>query len=515
MSLDIPELNFRDLFIFDLANNHQGSVEHGKKIIKEVGAVAKKHGVKAAFKFQFRQLDSFIHPEHINNLDNKHISRFSSTRLSNEDFKKLLDEVNNLGFYSMCTPFDEDSIEKIIEMNFDFIKVASCSAKDWPLLEKISDSCMPVVVSTGGLELKQVDNIVSFFEHKGRKIALMHCVSIYPIPRKEFYLSQIDTFKNRYPSLTIGWSTHESPEQSSPVIAAVAKGAEIFERHVGVETKEIKLNKYSSTPAQVDKWIESYLIAKDICGKENFRPIPKEEKASLDSLRRGIYLKKNIKKGDVLKSKDIFFAIPYHENQLSSGDWTSGIIAKKDYKSMEPCLTKDFKFPESPDWLILKTAIHEVKALLNKAKIVLNSDFDIEFSHHYGMKNFHKVGALIIGCINREYCKKIIVQLPGQKHPSHFHRRKEETFQVLYGVLETIVDGHRKTLHPGEMQLVQPGVWHSFWTDTGCVFEEVSSTHYNDDSVYNDRRINSLQRDQRKTVVDHWGRFQVIDKNKI
>ena len=47
-------------------------------------------------------------------------------------------------------------------------------------------------------------------------------------------------------------------------------------------------------------------------------------------------------------------------------------------------------------------------ALLNKAKVALNSDFDIEFSHHYGMKNFNKVGALIIGCINREYCKKII-----------------------------------------------------------------------------------------------------------
>ena len=42
---------------------------------------------------------------------------------------------------------------------------------------------------------------------------------------------------------------------------------------------------------------------------------------------------------------------------------------------------------------------------LNKSKIVLNTQFDIEFSHHYGVKRFRKVGATIINCINREYCK--------------------------------------------------------------------------------------------------------------
>ena len=116
---------------------------------------------------------------------------------------------------------------------------------------------------------------------------------------------------------------------------------------------------------------------------------------------------------------------------------------------------------------------------------------------------------MLISCINREYCKKILVQLPGQKHPQHFHKLKEETFQVLYGQLHVSVDGHTRTLHPGEIYLVMPGVWHSFWTDHGCVFEEVSTTHYSNDSVYKDAKINKLQRHERKTVVDHWGRFQL------
>ena len=70
------------------------------------------------------------------------------------------------------------------------------------------------------------------------------------------------------------------------------------------------------------------------------------------------------------------------------------------------------------------------------------------------------------------------------------------------------LDGHQRTLRPGETCLIQPGVWHSFWSPSGCIFEEISTTHYNDDSFYADKRINDMDRSQRKTVLDNWGRFQ-------
>ena len=133
----------------------------------------------------------------------------------------------------------------------------------------------------------------------------------------------------------------------------------------------------------------------------------------------------------------------------------------------------------------------------------------MEISHHKGKRNFSKVGTTIINCINREYCKKILVQLPGQNHPLHYHPRKEETFQVLYGQLNMISDNHKYTLNPGETLTVLPGVWHSFGSKGGCVFEEISSTHFDDDSVYKDKEIRKLKRKDRKTIVDHWGRFQI------
>ncbi len=502
--------DFNDMFVFDLANNHQGSVDHAIDIIKEVGAVARKHKVRGVFKFQFRQMDSFIHKAHKNNSDNKHIPRFLATRLTTDQYKKLLSAVRDADMLAMCTPFDEESVDLITDMGFDLIKVASCSATDWPLLEKVAESGLPVVFSTGGLALSKIDDLVSFFDHRGCDYAIMHCVSIYPIPEDKFQLSQIEVFRQRYRNRVIGWSTHEDPDATLPIQIAVSKGARIFERHVGKETDEITLNAYSSTPDQLDRWIAAYHTAIKLCGS-TVRTPNTEEIDSINSLRRGVFAKKPIKSGQKIDRDMVYFAMPYQEGQLQSGTWKDNIIAHSTVAEDQPLMLENLEIPHNPEHHILKQAIHEVKALLNEARIPLNSEFEVEYSHHYGMENFYKYGAVIINCINREYCKKIIVQLPGQKHPFHFHKLKEETFQILHGELHTIVDGYERLLRPGETSLVMPGVWHSFWTETGCVFEEVSTTHYNNDSVYKDKKIAAMERSQRKTVVDHWGRFQLSE----
>ncbi len=506
------DFDFQDLFVLDLANNHQGSVDHGLNIIQSMAEVVKKHSVKAAIKFQFRQLDTFIHPSHQTESELKYIQRFQSTRLDTPQFQTLLNEVWANGLLAMCTPFDEESVNIAVDMGFNVLKVASCSAKDWPLLEEIANAGPPVVCSTGGLTLEDIDNVVSFFQHRAVQFALMHCVSIYPTPDENLALHQIQTLRNRYPQIPIGWSTHENPEDTIPVQLAVALGAQLFERHIGVETADIKLNAYSSTPEKVDRWLEAHSRAKILCGPKARPPVTEVEQASLDGLRRGVFAKRPIKKGKPITRDAIFFAMPYVEGQLESGKWREGYSALQDILPDQPIMADTVDIDINQGIITLKQAVHEIKALLNEAKIQLGSDFKVEYSHHYGLENFRKTGAAIIECINREYCKKLVVQLPGQRHPSHYHARKEETFQVLYGVLHVNTDGYGRILHPGETLLIQPGVWHSFWTEQGVIFEEVSTTHYNNDSFYADKRINKLARSERKTIVDHWGRFQISRK---
>jgi N-acetylneuraminate synthase len=501
--------DFKDLFVLDMANNHQGSLQHGRRIIRETAAAAKQAGVRAAMKFQFRQLDTFIHPSHQEGSDLKYVQRFLATRLKQDEFKLMLDDVRSQGLTSICTPFDEESVDIIVRMGFDVLKVASCSAKDWPLLEEIANAGRPVIFSTGGLCIEDIDNLTSFLQHRGVEFAIMHCVSIYPTPDDRMSLYQIRALKDRYPDICVGWSTHESPEDTVPIQVAVALGADLFERHVGVDTEEIKLNAYSSTPEQLAAWFEAHARAKTLCGPAQRPPASAEEQDAIDGLRRGVYAKRPIRKGVPIDRRHVYFAMPYEDGQLESGQWRPGIVARDDFAADMPITSADVEIPHDSDVQIIKSAVHEVKAMLNEARIHLSTDFAVEYSHHYGIRNFRKTGAVIIECINREYCKKLVVQLPGQEHPSHYHARKEETFQVLYGVLLSKIDGRIRELYPGDTVLVQPGVWHSFWTDTGVIFEEVSTTNYNDDSFYEDKRINKMKRSERKTTVDNWGRFQL------
>jgi len=505
--------DFRNLFVLDLANNHQGSVEHGKKIIQAMSEVCNKHGVRAAIKFQFRQLDTFIHPDHQQGSELKYIQRFQSTRMEREQFEILLEEVWSRGQLAACTPFDEESVGVIEDMGFDIIKVASCSAKDWPLLEEIANSGKPVICSTGGLTTEDIDNVVSFFQHRAVHFALMHCVSIYPTPDEKLALNQIRTMRERYPNVVIGWSTHEDPSDTVPVGMALALGASMFERHVGVPTDEIQLNAYSSNPEQLNNWLAAHARARVMLGPLERPPVSAAEQAAIDGLRRGVYAKETLAPGTELTRDQVFFAMPYNDGQLESGRFTSGIEVRQEIPAGGVIAETAIAIPEDEDVQIIKSAVHEVKAMLNEARIHLGPDFVVEYSHHYGIPNFRTVGAVIIECINREYCKKLVVQLPHQRHPSHYHARKEETFQILYGKLLSQIDGHVRELHPGDTVLVQPGVWHSFWTeDSGVIFEEVSTTHYNNDSFYEDKQINKLKRSERKTVVDNWGRFQLSAK---
>ena len=497
--------DFKNLFVLDMANNHQGDLKHALSIINETSKITNNEKIKAAIKLQFRDLETFIHEDFINDDKNKNIKRFLSTKLSWDDYKKIKDEISKSGLLSMCTPFDENSVDKIVEFKFDLIKIASCSADDWPLLEKVSETGMPTIISTGGLAINEIDKVVSFFEHKGTEFALMHCVSIYPMPSNKSDLAFIKTLKERYSNITIGWSTHEDPDDLNIIKIAHTIGARIYERHIGIETKNYKLNKYSSNPIQLRNWIQSLKTTTQSIGNR-LKSIDKEESEALHNLKRGVYLKKDLKSGTTLSRKDVFFAIPLQKNNIEAGSWNSDIRINQDLRKNQPLLKShciNFKKNKS----IIKESIYEIKAILNQAKIKLNPEFEVEFSHHYGVDKFNKFGATIINCINREYCKKILVQTSGQRHPPHYHKKKEETFHLLYGDLEIAIDGKIRSLDPGETCLVLPGVWHSFKTINGAVIEEISTTHYKNDSVYKDPRINSQTLSERKTIVPNWGRY--------
>ena len=500
--------DFNRLFIFEMANNHQGLREHGFKIINAMADIAQKRGVRAAMKLQFRDLDTFIHPSHRDSKENKHIPRFMQTRLSEEEFGTLVAETKRRGLISICTPFDEPSVDKIERLEIEVIKIGSCSAHDWPLLERVAETGKPVICSTGGLSIKDIDKIVSFFEKRAVHFAMMHCVAQYPTANGKLHLNQIETMRKRYPGVTIGFSTHEEPGNLNAVRVAYAKGARIFEKHVGVVTDDITLNKYSATPEQVDAWIGAFLEAEESWGGEGERVIEQKEKDDLRSLMRGVYAREEIARGTPIRREDVFFAMPLGDAQLISGRFQDGLVADRDYLPNE-AISSSLRSEKPSRKEIVYHSIHAVKGMLNEARIPVGRDFSVELSHHYGIDRFDEIGCTIVECFNREYAKKLIIQLPGQWNPEHFHKRKDETFHVLSGSMEAVINGKRKTLEAGDTLWVPRGVVHGFGTKDGVIFEEISTTSHSDDSFYADKKIATMPRDERKTKLLNWGQHQL------
>ncbi|MCE5336657.1 MAG: N-acetylneuraminate synthase family protein [Desulfobacteraceae bacterium] len=500
----MPTLNTHEpLFIFEMANNHMGKPEHGLRIIREFGRIAGEFPFTFAFKLQYRQLDTFIHPDYKTRTDFKYVKRFSETRLSADDFKRLRDEMTVHGFLAVCTPFDEASVDLIEEHNFDIVKIASCSFTDWPLLERIALTDKPVIASTAGASFQDIDKVVSFLGHRKKDFALMHCVAQYPTPPAQLQLNQIDLLQARYPGIRIGYSTHEAPEEVDSVKVAVGKGVSLFEKHVGVPGEDFGLNAYSANPEQARAWLESARAAFAICGVSGKRAeFAQSELSSLRSLQRGLFASRSFKKGERIPHDAVFAAIPTMEGHITASDLSKycELYALEDIEANAPLLSSNISMRNVRDKIY--KIVQDVKGLIIQSGVTIPSQVDLEISHHYGIDRFSEFGLTMMTVVNRIYCKKLIVLLPGQKHPTQYHKQKEETFHILYGEVYIELNGTSRTLKTGETVTVERGVHHYFGSHTGAIIEELSSTHYAADSFYLDPEIG--RNANRKTLLTHW-----------
>ena len=352
---------FEDLFVLELANNHWGNVERGKKIITDFSRIVRFNNIKAAIKFQFRDVEHFIHRDYRDREDIRYISKTLKTRMSEDDYAVLTDVVRKSGCITMSTPFDEKSVQTCVNLGIQIIKIASSDLNDWVLIEEIAKTRKPVIVSTGGSSVKDIDDIVKFFDTRNIPLAINHCVSIYPSEKHDLELNQIDYLKDRYPDHVIGFSTHEKNDEiENAMMIAYAKGARTFERHIDIDMDNVPVSPYCSTPVELDRWIKAYKKAVEICGgPASYKRHPeKKEIQYLDALVRGVYAKRDLSVGDVLSDDDIYMAIPLLQGQISCRELMNGEVLLRDVKADAPIKIDDIDSPYAYD-VGLKQLIYE------------------------------------------------------------------------------------------------------------------------------------------------------------
>ena len=230
------------MILFEMANNHGGSVATGLKIMNEFAKLKEKYTqFDYAFKFQYRDLDTYIHPDA--DEEHRYVKRFKETNLDLRDRHKLKLYAKTLGFTTVCTPFDEKSVQHAAEHEYDILKIGSPGMYDPHLLTGIHfgwPSYKPVIMSVGGASEQEID--FAIFTLAREDVILMHCMSEYP--NRYANVGQIGWLSQNYPNNRIGFSSHQDPEEY-----IYLPYASVYEFHVCTHPAP---NKYSLNAEQME-----------------------------------------------------------------------------------------------------------------------------------------------------------------------------------------------------------------------------------------------------------------------
>ena len=214
--------------IAEIGINHNGDMDIAKELID----TAVKTGCDAV-KFQKRTIENVYTKEE---LDKDRDSPWGTTNreqkegleFSYEQYKELEIYIKNAGIDFIISCWDLNSV-KLVEryLNVDYHKVASALLTDKDFLMELDNTGKPIIVSTGMSTQEEVDKSMLYLNNVTHILA---CTSTYPSKDIEINLKYIDTLKEKYPTLKVGFSNHYSGALAC--YGAVAKGAECIEFHI-------------------------------------------------------------------------------------------------------------------------------------------------------------------------------------------------------------------------------------------------------------------------------------------
>lgn len=141
----------------------------------------------------------------------------------------LYDHAHERSLCFISSPFSQEAVEMLLETGVDAWKVASGEVSNIPLLERLADLEMPVILSSGMSDFAELDRAVALFCRRGIDLTVLQCTSKYPCPPEDLGLNIMQSLKTRY-GCRVGLSDHSGSVYAS--LAAVSLGAEVVEVHV-------------------------------------------------------------------------------------------------------------------------------------------------------------------------------------------------------------------------------------------------------------------------------------------
>ncbi len=221
-----------DCFIIaEIGHNHQGSLDKAKQLFK----AAAECGVNAV-KLQKRDNKSlFTKAMYDKPYDNE--NSFGPTyglhrealEFGRAEFEALGQYAKELGLTMFATAFDIPSADFLAELDMPVYKIASGDLKNMPLLKHVAKFGKPMIISTGGSDMQDVQRAYDTIMPLNQQLAILQCTSSYPAEHHDLNLRVIETFRAQFPENVIGLSDHENG--IAMATAAYVLGARIVEQH--------------------------------------------------------------------------------------------------------------------------------------------------------------------------------------------------------------------------------------------------------------------------------------------
>ncbi len=238
---------FKTKIIAEIGTAHNGSLEKAFALIDE----AKNAGADI-IKFQWVYADEILHPDTgFVNLPGGSIRLYDKFRELEEPaefFKKCLDYTHNRGLLFACSPFGIRSLEELVKIKPDAIKIASPEVNHIPLLERAAEyyGKIPIILSGGVSKLGDLEKAVSILTKFADSaqvnenlcldpLSILHCITFYPAPEDEYNVRCVETLRSIL-GLPTGISDHSLDPVLVPVLTA-AMGGTLIEKHITLSKK--------------------------------------------------------------------------------------------------------------------------------------------------------------------------------------------------------------------------------------------------------------------------------------
>lgn len=300
-----------DCFVIaEIGNNHQGELEKAKALFK----AAKECGVDAV-KLQKRDNKSLLTKaayekpyDNENSFGATYGEHREALEFGKAEYIELQKYAEELGLVMFATAFDMNSADFLAELDMPLYKIASGDLKNTPLLKHVAKIGKPMIISTGGGTMEDVQRAYDTIMPINKQLAILQCTASYPAEPQDLNLRVISTYREKFPDLVIGLSDHENG--IAMAVAAYVLGSRMVEQHFTLNhTWKGTDHAFSLEPIGMRKLVRDLRRVKVAMGDGEKKIYPSEVNP-IHKMGKKLVAARDLKAGQVLTLADIAIKSP-------------------------------------------------------------------------------------------------------------------------------------------------------------------------------------------------------------